>query len=83
MSDEKTLEAAIDAIFHSCGLVGDLSRARLTFAGLLLRGIEGERERCAGIARSNLDEWNSAGWMACAEDILRRIENPTVSEKSR
>ncbi len=34
-----------------------------------------ERARCAAIAHENILEWNEAGWMACAEEILRRIES--------
>ena len=49
--------------------------AGAAYAQGIERGRTEERERCARIARNNMNEWNTAGWEACAEEILREIEN--------
>ena len=37
-----------------------------------------ERARCIQICISNRDEWNTAGWAACAEEILREIDSTKI-----
>jgi hypothetical protein len=86
MNDKPAPTLRVDAIFRSCGLVGDLSRARLMLEGLLadcwkgseLVAIGSERERCTAIIR-----YMGTGHADKTEALIREIERGLPLEEYR